>query len=231
MKRLKELSIYELAGMVDEEFKELVELEKAEQGIPLRLPDKPVAEELPLITPVGKAYKVNIDGFYLTLRSKEDVEKVINFLIEINPIFLNDVYIEGVGYRQYNSSKNIDRVTIETKLIDIFDQGDIDSYIKALYNFDEKGRSYQDRMKTYEGLVNTCREFENDLWDKKRSAESFVHDLDRKTTSFAKQYIPLCDGVPDDKKEGVAMAFFEKAYDLTDQEREYILSNYKQLNN
>lgn len=231
MKRIKELSIYELAELADEDFKKLVELEKAEQGIPLCLPDKPVAETLPLITPVGKAYKVNIDGFYLTLRSNEDVEKVINFLIEINPIFLNDVYIDGIGYRQCNSGKNIDHITIETKLIDIFDHDDIDSYIKAKYDFDEKGRSYQDRLKAYEEVVNTCREFEEGLWDEKRSAESFMHELNRKTKSFGSQYIPLCDGVPDDKKEGVAMAFFEKAYDITDQEREYILSNYKQLNN
>lgn len=78
-------------------------------------------------------------------------------------------------------------------------------------------KEYDEKMQEASGIIS-----EISGWVKEVKVK--YERLNRLTYKFATDYYPLSD-----HNEDMAMKFMAKAYSFTDEEKEYILQNYKEL--
>lgn len=229
MKKIKDLSFMELANMSDSDFGNIVNIDLAERGIPIVLPDPPQRKEVPQIKPVCQLYKLPEVEVYLD--SMDKACQLREFIISLNPVGVSLSYIEGIGYRSFKNNVKYDYITADLRVLDIYDKNDLDEFIQIKNDYDEEGKSYEQRLECYKKIKTDRYEAISDLWELKRSAEGKVSRLNRLCDIFVNEYIQICGDLPEEEKEKMALAFFRKAYNTSEEEEEYIISSYKQLNN
>lgn len=221
MKRINELSMHELADMTEDQFVEVVKNEMLFSGIPIILPDKPEPPELPRLDSIGSVYKINGINFYFN--TKQDAEKAKSFILSLSMRKMDEEYILGVGYILYEKEAMRDVFSDEMgiSIKDVYDRDEAKKYIYDMRGMDEKGSSFESRMNEYNSAKEKRDEFIAELWLTYKSAVRDVEELKHHCSIFATEYYRLCGD------EKIAMAFFKKAYDIDDEEEQYILSNYK----
>ena len=225
MKKINEMSEKEILTLTEEDVQKMIKLHLMEQGI--KLLDKPKQPELFEIEPADvECYTIPLlDGFAFTER--EEAEKVQQALRNANSLrkieydwskFQGEYkYLEKKKRYSFKGDSDFSIQTmfvyspeLYNKIIDFVTQNNAMS--EQLKKDQEE---YDNNLKSSAEAISEIRQRISDVRNKYERLE----DLARR---FAVDYYPLSDN-----NEEVAIRFLEKAYSLTEEEKVYILNNYK----
>lgn len=216
MKRINELSIYELAKMKREEFSLVVKNEMMHEGVPVVLPDKPVPPSVPELNPKMSVYKIGGIDFYVD--TIEKAEKLRDCMISLGVMKLDSDYVADRGYILYEKEAGGAAVLEDLKIaaFDVYERYEAHKFIADKKGFDNDGRSFADRMKKYEEIRFQQEEFVENLWDIYEEANKKVYEMDNMSRVFYSEYFPVCEDME------LSMKFFKKAYHVSKEVEEYI---------
>lgn len=224
MKKINEMTEQEILAMTEEDVQKLIKLHLMEQGI--KLLEKPKKPELFEIEPADiECYTIPLlDG--LAFINREEAEKVQEALrnatslrkVEYDWNKFNGEYKYLEKKKRY-SYKGESDFTIQSmfvyspelynKIVDFVVQN------KAMVEQVAKDqKEYDENLKNSADAISEIRQRVSDI----RNKYARLDDLSRR---FAVDYYPLSDN-----NEEMAIKFLEKAYSLTEEEKEYILNKY-----
>lgn len=224
MKKINEMTEQEILAMTEEDVQKLIKLHLMEQGI--KLLEKPKKPELFEIEPADiECYTIPLlDGFAFT--NREEAEKVQEALrnatslrkVEYDWNKFNGEYKYLEKKKRYSHKGESDFAIqsmfvyspeLYNKIVDFVVQN------KAMVEQVAKDQQeYDENLKNSADAISEIRQRVSDI----RNKYARLDDLSRR---FAVDYYPLSDN-----NEEMAIKFLEKAYSLTEEEKEYILNKY-----
>lgn len=224
MKKINEMTEQEILAMTEEDVQKLIKLHLMEQGI--KLLEKPKKPELFEIEPADiECYTIPLlDGFAFT--NREEAEKVQEALrnatslrkVEYDWNKFNGEYKYLEKKKRYSYKGESDFAIqsmfvyspeLYNKIVDFVVQN------KAMVEQVAKDQQeYDENLKNSADAISEIRQRVSDI----RNKYARLDDLSRR---FAVDYYPLSDN-----NEEMAIKFLEKAYSLTEEEKEYILNKY-----
>ena len=227
MKDFDKLTNEEILLLTDEQIAIYKKLKWAENGI--KFPVKPnepecVEEDKPDLT----AYYISELGDNVLFLSLEEAKNVLAALVEAKTLGHPD-YNSNVGYgimffepgtkRDYRGHQDI---RIESRQV----------YSKELFNqmatnlqTNKKLRDqYQKDLKEYNEVLTKATELTAEMDEKILNVRADFDRKQRLARKFKEDYLPIADN-----NEEIAMNFLSKAYSLSDEDKEYILNEYKNI--
>lgn len=227
MKDFDKLTNEEISNLTDEQIAIYKKLCWAQHGIKFPIkPNEPecVEEEKPDLT----AYYINELGQERLFLSLEEAKEVVSVLNKCKSYGRQD-YNRSVGYSQKFFQPGFERnyygneeksLTIQS--IQIYSKELFNSMVTNLQINNKLREQYQKDKSEYEKVLSTATELTAEMDEKILAVRS---DFERKrslTYKFREDYLPLAEN-----NEEVAMNFLAKAYTLSEEDKEYILANYK----
>lgn len=226
MKKITEMTEQEILALTEEEVQKMIKLRMMEEGI--RIMDKPTVPELFEISPADvQIFTIPIlEGFAFT--DMEEATKVADVLQNTKSLRKVDYDWSKLG-SDYKYLTKKERYTFRGESDFCIQSGWLYSnelYAKiadfAIQNKAMKGQAekdkkeYESQLQEASGIITEIRELVSEIHNK-------YARLSNLTRKFAIDYYPLSDN-----NEDMAIKFMTKAYSLTEEEKEYILSNYKE---
>ncbi len=83
---------------------------------------------------------------------------------------------------------------------------------------------YEKELKEYEAATSDAKWIEDEINNKVLEVRDKYWKLESFCRKFKFDYMPLSD-----ENETVAMNFMDKAYSLTEEQKEYVMANYKDI--
>ena len=227
MKGLTEMTEQEILALTEEDVQKMIKLRMMEEGI--KIMDKPKIPELFEIEPADIQYFSIplLDGFAFTdineatkvaeiLKSAKSLRKVD---YDWNKLGSDYKFLKKSERYKFNGNSDFDIISgwaysdeLYAKISNFAAQNKV---MKEQAAKDQK--EYDEKMQEASGIIS-----EISGWVK--GVKVKYERLNRLTYKFATDYYPLSD-----HNEDMAMKFMAKAYSFTDEEKEYILQNYKKL--
>jgi len=227
MKKINELSEQEILNLTTEDVELMIKLRKAEEGIKLvakpRLPDYFEIKPPDLIV-----YSFTLFGDELVFENIEDLNKVINVIknasskkrvdYDWNKLGSDYKYAESELKKPYNGdwhttkSEHVYSLELYNEISDLAAQN------KKLKD------QYEKELKEYEASLSEVKWIEDDINEKVSEVKDKYWELESFCRKFKYDYMPLSSD-----NENIAMNFMDKAYSLTDEQKDYVLANYKNL--
>jgi len=225
MNKITELSEQEIYALTTDQVELMIKLRKAEEGI--KLVEKPKAPDYFTIAEPDKlVYSCDLFGDELVFESIEELNSVILAIknsetkkkanYDWNKADNTKKFIQTELKSGYSSqwhtttSQRVYSPELYNQMIDMISQN------KKLKE------QYEKEQKTYETAINDAKWIENEINDKVSEVRSKFWKLEEYCRKFKFDYLPLAD-----QNHDVAMKFMDKAYSLTDEQKEYILTNYQ----
>ena len=221
MKGITEMTEQEILALTEEDVQKMIKLRMMEEGI--KIMDKPKIPELFEIEPADIQYFSIplLDGFAFT--DINEATKVAEILKSAKSLRKVDYDWNKLG-SDYKFLKKSERY----KFNGISGWAYSDELYAKISNFAAQNKvmkeqaakdqkEYDEKMQEASGIIS-----EISGWVKEVKVK--YERLNRLTYKFATDYYPLSD-----HNEDMAMKFMAKAYSFTDEEKEYILQNYKEL--
>lgn len=220
MKNFNELTEQEILNLTDTQLDNYLTLAKAENGVKLV-----ILEEAPKLTVVPKpkhiGYYCNIFGTDLCFNKIEDLQKLVGLLDKLDSKFSIEC--------DWDINLNYKRDSLKTKTYSL----DINTINQIEYYTLEERNKYKDEFKTnkllstnYEKAVKEfnsnqafAKDVVNEILDKHNRVINKYSKLKRLLDIYITSYLPLSDSE-------TAINFMRVAYNLTDEEKQYILDNY-----
>lgn len=221
MKGFTEMTEQEILALTEEDVQKLIKLRMMEEGI--KIMDKPKIPELFEIEPADIQYFSIplLDGFAFT--DINEATKVAEILKSAKSLRKVDYDWNKLG-SDYKFLKNSEKYKFD--IISGWAYSD-ELYAKissfAAQNKVMKEQAAKDR-KEYDEKMQEASGIISKISGRVKEVKVKYERLNRLTYKFATDYYPLSD-----HNEDMAMKFMAKAYSFTDEEKEYILQNYKEL--
>lgn len=224
MKKITELTEQEILSLTSEDVELMIKLRKAEEGI--RLIPKPKSPDYFEIKPPDKVvYSCTLFGDALVFEDIEELNKVLDVIkntaskhrLEYDWEKLGSDYKRAVselkqpysGEWHTTTSSHVYSVELYSEISD-----------QASQNKKMKDQ-YEKELKEYEAVINGAKWIEDEINDKVLEVREKYWKLESFCRKFKYDYMPLSSG-----NETIAMNFMDKAYSLTDEQKEYVLSHY-----
>lgn len=225
MKGITEMTEQEILALTEEDVQKMIKLRMMEEGI--KIMDKPKIPELFEIEPADIQYFSIpfLDGFAFT--DINEATKVAEILKSAKSLRKVDYDWNKLG-SDYKFLKKSERYKFNGNFDIISGWAYSDELYAKISNFAAQNKvmkeqaakdqkEYDEKMQEASGIIS-----EISGWVK--GVKVKYERLNRLTYKFATDYYPLSD-----HNEDMAMKFMAKAYSFTDEEKEYILQNYKKL--
>jgi len=223
MKKINELTEQEIFDLTDDQINEMIMYRKAEEGIKfLDVPIKPFLMEIPkpemtvytigLFDSVGKLYFSSLDELKTIIEVIEKctsfgrVDYNYNVTDSSNQYFTNKI-------DQYSRDKEPTEL-ISKKVYSETTYNKIKDSVKANKKDEEK---YEKEYKEYKKMIDEAQWISDEIWDRVREVRVKTWKMQDYFNKFKDEYMPLSGHTYD-----IAMNFLDKAYHLTDEEKEYV---------
>lgn len=225
MKKINEMTEQEILALSEQDIQNMIKFRMMEEGI--KIIDKPKKPELFEIEPADKkVYIIPIlNGYAFTdfaeaqkvseaLQNAKSFEKIE---YDWNKLGSDYQYLEKKDRYPYSYPND-------------FGVNEIYVYSNELYanivDFAAQNKvmtkQVESDMKAYNDAYAAASEITLEIRDRVSEVREKTARLERLTQKFADDYYPLSDN-----NEDMAIKFMEKAYSLTEDEKKYILENYK----
>lgn len=225
MKKINEMTEQEILALSEQDIQNMIKFRMMEEGI--KIIDKPKKPELFEIEPADKkVYTIPIlYGYAFTdFAEAQKVSEALQNAKSFSKV-VSDWSKLGSDY-QYLEKK--DRYTYQYP--NDFGVNEVYVYSNELYaNIVDYAtqnkvmtKQVEADMKAYDDAYAAASEITLEIRDRVSEVREKAARLERLTQKFADDYYPLSDN-----NEGMAIKFMEKAYSLTEDEKKYILENYK----
>lgn len=225
MKKINEMTEQEILALSEQDIQNMIKFRMMEEGI--KIIDKPKKPELFEIEPADKkVYIIPIlNGYAFTDFAK--AQKVSEALQNAKSFKKIEYDWNKLG-SDYRYLEKKDRYSYSYP--NDFGVNEIYVYSNELYanivDFAAQNKvmtkQVESDMKAYNDAYAAASEITLEIRDKVSEVREKVARLERLTQKFADDYYPLSDN-----NEDMAIKFMEKAYSLTEDEKKYILENYK----
>lgn len=227
MKKINELSEKEILDLKTEDVELMIKLKKAEEGIKL-LPKPKEPTYFNIKAPDMVVYSCALFGDDLGFEDIEELNKVLNVIknavskyrldYDWNKLSSDFKYARRDFKRPYNgewhtiASSQVYSVELYNEIVDLAAQN------KKLKE------QYEKEIKEYESAINDAKWIEDEINGKVLEVKEKYWKLESYCRKFKYDYLPLSN-----ENESVAMNFMDKAYSLTDEQKEYVLANYSNI--
>jgi hypothetical protein len=229
MKHINELTEQEILALTNEDVLTMIKLRKAEEGIKF-IPEPPKPELFEIEPPDMVVYSCELFGSVIAFTSANDMDEVVSLIKSKQGKFRVDYNYEALGALSSNfkyATENLNKYSN--------DWSEIKSqkvYSIALYNqIVDKAKQnmkmqeeYDKAYKEYCASIDDSKWIEDGINDRVRQVRDKYYELNNHCCRFKNDYMPLANN-----DETVAMNFMVKAYALTDEQQEYVLTNYKTI--
>ncbi len=230
MKKITELTEQEIYALTDEQIDTMVKLNKAENGVKFipqpRQPDYLTENEKDCTV-----YGCEIFEDRLVFQSIEELNTVLALIrksttkgrleYDWNKLGNDYKWFESGLKKKYSYSGDPLEVNTQscfsletyTKTVDV-----------ARHNKTLK-ETYSKEIKEYKDSLKDNKWIEDEIWDKVRAVRDKFWTMQNLARKFKYDYLPIAEN-----NETVAMGFLDKAYSLTEEQKEYIMANYQGIN-
>ena len=225
MKKINEMTEQEILALSEQDIQNMIKFRMMEEGI--KIIDKPKKPELFEIEPADKkVYIIPIlNGYAFT--DFAEAQKVSEALQNAKSFKKIEYDWNKLG-SDYRYLEKKDRYSYSYP--NDFGVNEIYVYSNELYanivDFAAQNKvmtkQVEADMKAYNDAYAAASEITLEIRDKVSEVREKVARLERLTQKSADDYYPLSDN-----NEDMAIKFMEKAYSLTEDEKKYILENYK----
>lgn len=225
MKKINEMTEQEILALSEQDIQNMIKFRMMEEGI--KIIDKPKKPELFEIEPADKkVYIIPILNDY-AFTDFAEAQKVSEALQNAKSFKKIEYDWNKLG-SDYRYLEKKDRYSYSYP--NDFGVNEIYVYSNELYanivDFAAQNKvmtkQVEADMKAYNDAYAAASEITLEIRDKVSEVREKVARLERLTQKFADDYYPLSDN-----NEDMAIKFMEKAYSLTEDEKKYILENYK----
>jgi hypothetical protein len=221
MKDWDKLTIEELAALTDEQVDIYKKLLYAQNGIKF-----PVAPKEPGVVDIPRdltVYHIELLSSEIYFSSFEEAVKVSNFLKTCTSIghyeyakrYTDRYFVNGTprDYSGNNRQFEVSAVDMysEQKFLEVQENLNIINKLKEQYDKDKK---------EYEDVTRKAIEVTQDFLNKLDEARNIIARRNTLAFKYYTDYLPLAENNGD-----IAMSFLEKAYALSDDDKQFILSH------
>lgn len=226
MKKITEMTEQEIFALSEEDVQKMIKLRMMEEGI--RIMDKPKVPELFEIEPANiQYYSIPLlEGFAFTdieeatmvaktLKNAKSLRKVD---YDWSKLGSNYKYLKKSDRYKFNGESDFDIISSWAYSYELYSK----IYGFAAQNKAMELQAEKDKQEYNEQLSEVTELIQN-IEGRVREVHVKYDRLNRLTSKFACDYYPLSDN-----NEDMAIKFMGKAYSLTDEEKGYILDNYKE---
>lgn len=223
MKRINEMSDAEILALTDEQVEKMKKLVLAENGIKFLEAPKDV-ELFDIEEPNITVYNIPFLGSEISFADRGEAENMLDVLRKCKSIGMvkkdykaNCSFFKQGKEKEYYYYQN-EPFSVNTSVVYTYDKY---SEIKQFSEQNEKMREQLEKdRKEYNESMSKYIELTHDITEKVSSVREKYQRLDLLKRKLNEEYTPLADG----NKE-LGMKFLSKAYSLTKDEQEYILSD------
>lgn len=220
-KSFDKLNELELASLSNKEIEYYKNLMLAEKGI--KIPIKPIKKTYDIEKPDIFVYEVSIPG-YIAFANIEDAKNLINFIKTLKSRGTCD-YNSNTGYdnRYFRKGINLDyngeegEIYIKSRKAYSFEK--YEQLKESLVKKNKEEEKYQDEQLAYKTLLDKAKA----VWAAVDIAvQNAKESIQKKITLcdiFYSKYYPLTEDID------TAMNYFKLAYNITDEQEEYIKHN------
>ena len=226
MKKITEMTELEILSLKNEDVEKLQRLAMAEAGIALL--DKPKVPELFEIEPTDlNVYSINLLGTDFGFTDMDEAKELLEFFVKAKSF----AWVETDYSRLGGDYPYIRR---EKKRKYSYGNGDLNINPRRVYSpekykeiadFATQNKKMQEQaakdQKEYDSNMASASEIISEIREKWCNVVAKYERLDRLVGTFKDKYLPLAD------TSDIAMNFMKLAFSLTDEECDYILTNYK----
>lgn len=229
MKKITELTEQEIKSLTDSDVELMIKLKKAEEGIKL-VPRPKQPSYFDISEPDKTVYVCDLFGDDLCFENMDELTKLINLIsnsetkcsvtYDYNKAGSEYSYITSkmktrtYSYKEWSntSSKRVYSIEKYNSIVDMIAQNK------------KMKEQYEKELKEYEAIINDAKWIEDEINGKVLEVKEKYWKLENYCRKFKQDYLPLASD-----NEEIAMKFMDKAYSLTDEQKEYILANYKNI--
>lgn len=225
MKKINEMTEQEILALSEQDIQKMIKFCMMEEGI--KIIDKPKEPELFEIEPADKkVYIIPILSNY-AFTDFAEAQKVSEALQNAKSFSKVEYDWSKLG-NKYQYLEKKDRYAYQYP--NDFGVNEAYVYSNELYanivdyatQNEAMTKQVEADMKAYDDAYAAASEITLEIRDRVSEVREKAARLERLTQKFADDYYPLSDN-----NEGMAIKFMEKAYSLTEDEKKYILENYK----
>ncbi len=226
MKKINELTEREIYALTDEEIDIMIRIRKAEEGIKLiTRPKEPLYFKI--TPPDMTVYSCKLlEQQKISFSDLNDLNNVISCIRKIDYIYRvdydynktsSDVKFASTKLSSYYPNDDLFKVTSESVYsMELYNQ--VVDLVKQNKQFKE---AYDKELKEYQDAIRDSKWVEDEINDIVTGVREKMWKLEGLCRKFRCDYLPIAEG-----NETIAMGFLDKAYSLTDEQKEYVLANY-----
>lgn len=221
MKDWDKLTIEELAALTDKQIETYKKLLYAQNGIAFPVePKEPNAINIPKDKTV---YRINLVGPDILFADFEEAVRVSNFLKNCKSVchlkytnnWQNRYIVKGTP-RDYNNNNQEFRIEAE----EAYSEKKFLEVQENLNTINKLNEQYTKDKAEYDKTLKQAIDVTQDFLDKLDEARNIMARRNSLTFKYYNEYLPLAENNKD-----IAMSFLEKAYSLSDEDKEFILSH------
>jgi hypothetical protein len=226
MKKITELTEQEIYLLTDDEINIMIRLRKAEEGI--RLMERPTIPTYFEITPPDMVvYGCKLFDSDLTFKNPEDIQSVVTLIRSLDNKFRIDydygktdgnVKFASTQLSKYSSTEDVFVVSTQS----VYSMGLYNKVIDMVAQNKKLKDAYDKDNKAYETAISESKWIEDEIRDAVAVVREKIWKLESLCRKFRFDYMPIAQ-----ENETIAMGFLDKAYSLTDEQKEYVIANYK----
>lgn len=220
-KSFNKLNELELASLSNKEIEYYKNLMLAEKGI--KIPIKPIKKTYDIEKPDILVYEVSIPA-YIAFANIEDAKNLINFIKTLKSRGTCD-YDSGCGYENKYFKKGInldyngEEGEIYIKSRKAYSSEKYEQLKESLVKKNKEEEKYQDELVAYNTLLDKAKVVCSVI---NTAVENAKENIQKKITLcdiFYSKYYPLTEDIE------TAINYFKLAYNITDEQEEYIKHN------
>ncbi len=227
MKKINELTEEEILALNDEDIELMIKLVKAQEGIKLT-PRPKEPDYFKIAEPDKVVYSCPLFGDDLVFENIEELNDTVKFILkaaskgqlkyDYNKLGSDYKYMSVELEKPYGAdwhSTNSHRVYS----IELYNQ-----IVDAATQNKKLKEQYGKELKEYETIIESAKWIETEIMDKVSEVREKFWKLESLCRKFKYDYMPLSNN-----NESVAMAFLDKAYSLTEEQKSYVISHYVEI--
>lgn len=222
MKKITELTEMEIYNLTKEDLDVMIKYAKIEAGVKLiEKPKVPIYNEIP----AKDLIVYNVNGIDVYFKNITLANKILELLASNTTNYGKLEYNSEAGYdNKYLDEGKISYITeLNINTMMVYSK-ELYHSIKLLFNENTKlKKQYESELKEYDTYLSENGYIEEEIINKFNEVKDKFYRVERYTRKFRDDYMTVTDD------ESIAIAFMDKAYSLTEEQKQYILINYKNI--
>lgn len=226
MKKINEMTEQEILALTEEDVQRMIKFSMMENGI--KIIEKPKEPDLFEISPADtQCYSIPIlDGYAFTdIEEAKAVAEALQNAVSLrkveydwNKLGSDYKYLTKKERYSYKGESDFVMMSLWIYSKELYAKITDNAFQNKLAKerYEKEKREYEDNLKESSGIIQEIRERVSEVQYKYKRLESITY-------KFAADYYPLSDD-----NEKMAIKFLDKAYSLSEDEKEYVLTNYRQ---